>query len=540
MINKRKKNGWVKWLAVGLVIVVLAVFAVPTISGMISGNSNQTPTNANTATLGDQSARPASGTPTRSTSTATAKRGSLSVSVSGSGTVAPSDSRTLYSQAGGTVDAINVSVGDTVRAGEIVMQLASNDLETQIASLETTLFSAQTDLAAVRDSGSTSSIYAPAAGRVKMIKAEEGDDVAMIMKQHGYLCVISRDGKMKVEFTPPTIQGLNVGDKVNVWIKSTAVEGTVDQMTGLSGSISVTIDDDSYDVGEPVSVSTLLGEKLGDGVLEVNMPIPVTGIGGTVDTIYYEDNDKVSSGYRLFYLTGRIPSSALRSAMLTYEAARVEYDNAKTKQDGLTLRAPIDGVITEINTTEGAMLEEAVPVYSIQSSDNFEVVAAVDELDIVNVEVGQNVKVELDAYPNRTFDAIVNRISGVGVVSGGVTTYDVTVTLLENANFRDGMTANIEVVVSDSQNVILLPVEAVSTANGQSYVTLSGGATSNVTTGLSDGTNIEILSGVNEGDTVVYSRSSSSSSSSTTSNMGFRGEMGGGAMPAGGVMMGGF
>ncbi|MDL2206031.1 efflux RND transporter periplasmic adaptor subunit [Eubacteriales bacterium OttesenSCG-928-N13] len=543
MINKRKKGSWVKWLVLGVVLVALVALAIPTISGMISGGTT-IGAMANQPS-GDAGASMSEGSGSSSRNTTSVTRGSMKVTVSGSGKVSPTDTRSVYSQTSGTVDELDVKVGDSVKEGEIIMKLASDDLSTSIASLERTLFDAQIELAAVRDSGSSYNIYSPSAGRIKMMKVEEDDDVATTMKQYGYLCVISRDGKMKVEFEPTAGTTLNVGDKVNVWINSVSVEGRVEQLTGLNGNVSVTIDDDSYDVDQAVTVSTLLGEMLGEGVLAVNMPIPVTGVGGTVDNIYYEDNDTVGSGYRLFYLTGRTPSSDLQVALLAYEEARIALENAKSKQEGLLVRSPMDGVITSVDVTLGSKLEEGTLAFAMQSSSSFKAVASVDELDIVNVEPGQSVNVELDAYPNQVFTGTVQSISGVGTVEGGVATYEVSVSLDSDKSFMDGMTASIEVVTVNKEGVLTLPVEAISTSNGQNYVTLASGTQSMVQTGVSDGTNIEIVSGVNEGDQVQLTRTGNSGSTGNYSGASSGGNSGGsnrgGGNMGGGMMMpGGF
>ncbi len=520
MINKQSRFGWVKWVLVIVVVAILGILAGPTIMSMLPGNSQQpTRTVINEAPNTAINAAPDLGTTgTRGASNFSAiKRGSMSVKVSGSGKVAAQSTRQVYNEADGRASIVDVKVGDTVQAGQILVQLDSDDIENEIASLNRTLFDAQVALGEVRDTGSATSIYSPSTGRVKMMKAEEDDDVSTLMKQYGYLCVISRDGKMKVDFTPIPGVVFQAGDKVNVWIKNASVTGTVSQTAGLKGgNISVTVDDDSYDVGEPVVVSTLLGQELGQGALQVNMPIPVTGIGGTISSIAYEDNDTVSSGTKLFGLTGRTPSSDLQKAILGYEEAWTNMTNAQKKQDNLLIRSPITGVVTAVNTQVGAKLEEGSPVFTVQNTDSYKVTAEVDELYITQVTQGQSVTVDLDAYPNRKFTATVDRISGVGTTEGGVTTYDVTVTLDPNqgAEFMDGMTANIEVATIDKQNVLLAPVEAISTSNGQSYVTLSTGMQSMVQTGSSDGTNIEILSGVNEGDQVQVTRSA------TTNNVG--------------------
>jgi HlyD family secretion protein len=547
---KRRTTGtkWVKWVVLVVTLAVLGALVWPTVQSMVGGSTPRDGQSAgNSGNRG--TTRTASSTSSEDVtagSYATVKKGALEVAVYGSGSLSPASTKDVYNEAAGKVQEINVEAGDTVAAGDTLIRLSSTDLETEISSLRTELFSAQVALSEVRDSGSNYYVYAPSAGTIKLIDAvKEGDDISVIMKTTGYLCIISRDDKMKVEFEPAA-GSFAVGDQVSVWIGNAEVEGVVDQADGLGGKIAVTIADDDYDIGEDVLITTPQGEKIGEGTLQINMPVPVTSIGGSIDSIYYENNDSVSSGAKLFYVTGRIPSAELQQALYAYDEARTALDNALTKQENLVLKAPIDGVVTSVSASVGQLLEEgATAAVSLQSSDQFNIVASVDELDIVDVQVGQSVQVEIDAYPNQVFTGTVKKISGVGTVSGGVATYDVTVALDEAPGLKDGMTASIEVVVISIEDALLLPVESVSTANNQNYVTLASGETSTVTIGASNDEYVQILSGVQEGDSVLIKRSASSSSQSSTERSGgMGGAMGGGGM--GGAMggmgggMGGF
>ena len=324
-MKKRHSTKWIKWAVLAAVVVVIGIFAWPTLQSKLAGGTSSGRGNnaAQTGAMGSAGTGSAAGSYTSVT------RGNLSVTVYGSGSLSPAATQSVYSGAEGKIESIEAQAGDTVRSGDTILRLSSDDLEDSIASLESELFAAQVALSEIRDSGTDYYIYAPSAGRVKLIEAEEDDDIAMLMKLHGSLCVISRDGKMKVEFEPASLEGLAVGDAVSVWIDNQAVAGVIDQIEGLKGNIAVTIDDDSYDVGAEALVTTPQGERLGSGALEINMPIPVTGIGGTVSNVYYEDNDKVASGAKLFYITGRIPSAELQQALLTYQEARIALYNAK-------------------------------------------------------------------------------------------------------------------------------------------------------------------------------------------------------------------
>ncbi len=550
MMKKRGVGAkWVKWVILVVVLAVLAAFAWPTVSSMIGGSSSsgrQTASTSGSSSSG--SARTGSSGSSSSISAgsySTAKKGELQVTVYGSGSLSPASTKDVYNEAEGKVESVNVEVGDTVKTGDTLLRLSSTDLETEISSLQSDLFAAQVALSEVRDTGTDYYVYAPSAGTIKLIEdVEEDDDISVIMKTTGYLCVISRDDKMKIEFEPQVNNTFTVGDAVSVWIDNAEVAGVVDQADGLGGKISVTVADDDYDVGTAALVTTLQGEKIGEGLLEINMPVPVTSIGGTIDTIYYEDNDSVASGAKLFYVTGRIPSAELQQALYTYDEARTALDNALTDQENLTIKAPIDGVITAVSASVGQLLEEgSTAAVTMQSDSQFNVVASVDELDIVNVQVGQEVDVEIDAYPNQTFTGKVTKISGVGTVSGGVATYTVTVALDSASGLMDGMTASINIVTTDIQDALLVPVEAVSTSNNQNYVTLASGQTANVTIGSSNDEYVQILSGLEEGDSVLIKRDSSDSSTSTQQGFGGGmggGDFGGGGMPSGGGPGGGF
>jgi hypothetical protein len=102
-----------------------------------------------------------------------------------------------------------------------------------------------------------------------------------------------------------------VGDEVSVWIDDVEVQGVVGQVNGLGRQDLRHRDRRRLRHRRACDGHHAAGEKIGEGELEVNMPVPVTAVGGTIDTIYYEDNDSVSSGSRLFCVTGRIPSSEL-------------------------------------------------------------------------------------------------------------------------------------------------------------------------------------------------------------------------------------
>ena len=151
---------------------------------------------------------------------------------------------------------------------------------------------------------------------------------------------------------------------------------------------------------------------------------------------------------------------------------------------------------------------------------------SIDELDISSVEVGQEVRITADAVEGKTYTGVVTEVSVAGTTSGGITTYPVTVRIDETDGLLPGMNVDAEIVISSADDVLAIPSAAVSrgdmvlvTANSPSAVNAldqeapEGYVYVPVETGVSDNSYIEVLSGLQEGDTVAYLQAAGSASS---------------------------
>ncbi len=134
----------------------------------------------------------------------------------------------------------------------------------------------------------------------------------------------------------------------------------------------------------------------------------------------------------------------------------------------------------------------------------------VDELDILRYEPGMKADVVVDALPDRSFTAEVEEIAAVGENAGGNSKYTVKLRLDRAPDMLDGMNASV-IVHRGVTTGLLLPVEAVYDRGSHSYVytgldNKSGNPTGEleIQTGVSDGLQVEIVSGLTEGQTVYY------------------------------------
>ena len=171
------------------------------------------------------------------------------------------------------------------------------------------------------------------------------------------------------------------------------------------------------------------------------------------------------------------------------------------------------------------------------NSSTMQVSVPVDEADIGSVKVGQSVDMTLDAYPGKNYTGAVTQVSPTGTTSSGVTTFAVTVTVPADSSMMPGMSANISIIVAQKQNVLTVPSMAVNDNGSTQTVTVAPTTASGrpqrvqVTIGIDDGNNAEVLSGLQDGEQVVIGVRSQTTSTSSSSN---RGGFGGGGFVMGG------
>ena len=135
----------------------------------------------------------------------------------------------------------------------------------------------------------------------------------------------------------------------------------------------------------------------------------------------------------------------------------------------------------------------------------------VDELDILSLKVGMDAEITLDALPGQRFSGSITKINTYGENSGGNTKYTVTVTLPREAQMLSGMNASVQIAAAVSEAVPTLPAAAIQFQGGTSWVytgydektdTLTD--LTQVETGLSDGTLVELCTSFPEGTTFYY------------------------------------
>lgn len=235
---------------------------------------------------------------------------------------------------------------------------------------------------------------------------------------------------------------------------------------------------------------------------KVSIIPPVTG---RIDKIVMDEGATVKRGQVLAWM-----SSSDRAAIL--DNARSEgpevYKKWENEYKSTPIVAPTDGLIIARNVVTGQTVDADTDMYDL--SDRLVVFASVDETDLAKIHMGQEAQCTVEAYPNKVFDTKVTLIGHQAIKVNNVISYQINLDPEKvPGELRAGMTANVNFIVQQKRDVLWIPSYAVKGASGGpatvKVLTAQGKApeSRDIVLGITDGVKVEVVSGLDEGDTVV-------------------------------------
>jgi len=219
----------------------------------------------------------------------------------------------------------------------------------------------------------------------------------------------------------------------------------------------------------------------------------------------------VTVGEKALELAKRRLVEERRQAVADIARAKESLNNSKVQLSYATLVAPISGVIASVATQEGETVAAGLnsPTFvTIIDLDRLEVDAMVDEVDIGKVRVGQKAMFTVDSFPAREFPGKVVAIYPDAILLENVVYYDVVLEIQGNEDkvLRPQMTASATIFLEAKTGVLAIPAKAVKRERGKSVVYVVQGGQPiprEVKVGWKDGTWIEVVSGLQEGETIL-------------------------------------
>lgn len=210
----------------------------------------------------------------------------------------------------------------------------------------------------------------------------------------------------------------------------------------------------------------------------------------------------------------------VRSQKITVSQKEDSLLEAQNNLANYYVYAPFDGIAAEVNVSKGDSASSGTTITTLITKQRIAEIS-LNEVDVAKVKIGQKVTLTFDAIEELSITGEVSEIDAIGTVSQGVVNYNVKIVFdTQNEQAKPGMSVSAAIIIDAKQNVLLIPSVAVKEQqDGSSYVQVMASGTpqnQTVETGLSDDTNTEITSGLQEGDKIIIQTVATGSSNTAT------------------------
>lgn len=472
--------------------------------------------------------------------TAEIQRGTLTASVSGAGTIAALQTATLAWTRDGVVGKVNVSVGDAVNPGEVLMELEPGSLDPAVLQAQADLLAAQQELDTLL-AGSTEQQLAQA--RLNVVQAQE----AVTTAERALNNVKNPVGQALLDSVTSAQVAFDTA-KANTELERVGADASAVQTAENSMNLAYSqLQRAQVEYDDCIKISCAerpqreraltnaqnayqtASNQFGEAKLKYdtqvnNLDLSVTTAQQNLDrakanlaaaqagpdpakvALYQAQLDVANGNLKqaqddLSSLQAAPDQQAVLAAQAKVAAAQAIVDSAR-------LTAPIGGTVMAVYSRPGDLIGSNENAVVIADLSSLELNVDVFEVDINRIAIGQEVDLTVDAVPGQTFTGKVSAVLGLGASQQGVVTYPVTVVIPDpDPALKPGMTAAASIVTDRHENVLLVPNRAIQVRGGQRTVTVlfEGELIPvSVTLGLSNETHSEIVDGqVREDDTVV-------------------------------------
>jgi HlyD family secretion protein len=419
------------------------------------------------------------------------------VSVSGSGNIGASHEARLSFGSGGRIEKIYVEEGDTVSKGEVLAELNTDALGLAKTQAEVSLTQAQLAMTQAQLSQQTAEY------ELKNIRdTKDALELALFKAQ-----IDTRTAKHHLDetrdiYTWPDIETAQSDvDDAKAFLQYTLdmnlPEATIVYAQARLDAAQAKLDAmiQSYDT-EEVAIAKLQLEaaEMAEAQAQKNL-------------------DDLDDDIAIKELQIEAAKESVKQATQSVELARESLAQTQKELDEAIIIATIDGVVTSVSAEEGDIIPSPTmspkPIINLIDPGSMELVVEVDEIDIPGVNLGQEAIIELDALPNAKVAGNVTTIYPLPIEVGGVVVYKVTIIfeVPENIGIKVGMSASADIVLAKRSNVLLVPDRAIDKdKEGKTIIRVVVNEQieeRQVVTGISDGFNTEVISGLGEGEMVL-------------------------------------
>ncbi len=489
----------------------------------------------------------------------TVARRTITNSLTGTGTLEPYDSYTVTATVTGDILSAEFEEMDQVLEDQVLYVVDSEDVQDDIEDKKEDVSEAYEDYLEALEDYNDLYVYSDYTGTIRQLYIEEGDNVNG-GGQVAYI-VDSETMLLEVPFFASETDYFVKGSSATVSFSSTGevLTGVVTEISNLtelnatnSFTRKVTIS-----VGNPGGITfgmkayaSIIGTDgvtyscCGEGTFKYNEEETITSdVMGEVESLSVREGDRVRKGQLIATLSSKTLDNQVEQYKKAWESQQDQLEAFEELLEDHTIKAPISGTVVQKNykaldTIGSNSMSSTTTLAIIYDMSKLTFDMNIDELDLSLVKVGQEVIVTSDSLVGERFSGIISKKSIVGTTQNGTTSYPITIEIDGNDKLLPGMNVDAEILVEKAENVLAIPVSAVSRGN---TVRLKKGEEIEVVTvelGVSDDDYIEVISGLSEGDIIEHRPIADAPVQSLFAGMMNMGGMSGG-MPSGGMPSGG-
>ena len=493
--------------------------------------------------------------------TATVQNGSLASTLSSSGNVRSGQNATISWQTSGKVKEVTLKPGDLVQEGQVLAELDSKTLSSELLQARQSLIAAKQALEDLQNSELQQAQALQAVedaqvvvDRLKEKSAGEASLAQLALAQAQETLEDAQKNRTKMNY-PHTTDKLTIEKAETDYLVAKAAYKEAMTEYNKYAHKNLTNPDRVRALNNLMTTKQRMNSVLGiynwyllgygqNEIAQADAELAVAVANLTSAQSEWETVKDGSSEAAIALAEAQL-AEALReweqikdgSSTEELEAAQAAVDAVQAKLDYAQLTAPFAGTITDADIKTGDLVTNGSAAFRIDDLANLYIDLQISEVDLANLNVGQAATLEFDAIPDKVYSAEVTEIGMIGSVSQGVVNYPVTVKVTDaDEDIRPGMTAAVTIILDQREDVLLVPNKAIRTSSGQQTVTVlfEGQQISvPVTVGLVGDTMSEITSDqLREGDVVVVN--GSTATSGATLPTGFRQDFGGGEIFGGG------
>jgi HlyD family secretion protein len=412
------------------------------------------------------------------TETAVVKLGTIQVSVDGSGSLAPYDEVTLAFSASGEVAEVKVEVGDVAESGDVLARLDDADAREAVADAELQVAQAEISLALRQ-------------AEVELGLAQANLDAA----QASYAEAAALANRTGDQLTSTRVSLAQAEDALE------DAQADYDDAWGPGREWEQynKFTKDRWEADREATEKALERAQYDLEVAQADYNLAVAGI---------SEANVQNAWTQVLNAQVALETEPLQLEQLeaSLSLAEIRLESARRALEDTKLIAPMDGTVTVLNVKVGERASAGQAAVVLSDLRTFVVEVNLDEVDVAKVSVGQEAVVTLDAFPDEELAGEVTDIAPVANVQSGVVLYPVTVQLSPaEMPARAGMTANVEIVTVSKADALIIPLRAIQSESDKSYVwrqSTDGFEKAEVTLGVMTEVEVEIASGLSEGDVV--------------------------------------